>query len=233
MNALQQEAPQTQDDTLDDILFSLQSQRYEMGGVFTIGGATGIYQLKSPFNTECEYALISVDTNSSTSSSFAVSQSNPSLTAPPTSTTVINLGTYSQGSETSNPLEGIIGFVVNTSANVYVPVWQPLGRGAIIYLATNVTGANTAVYANIAFRRSYLHMLPDRARHLPPATHSRPYSRRNIRMIEGMSKQYSGFDAQYPTRQDGKETYNHEAIPWEQDARGSLNNVRGQGRSGR
>lgn len=228
MNALQQQAPgapQEQDDTLADILFSLQSQLYEPGGYFTIGGPTGTYMLKSPFNTECEYSVVVVDANVA-GGQFSISSSNPATLAPASTST---FGLASQGSEGSNPLEGIAGFV-GVNPNFYGNIWTPLGRGVTIYM--NVTGS-ASVLATISFRRAYMHLLPDRARHLPPATHTRPYSRRNIRMIEGMSKQYSGYDAQYPTRQDGKETYSHEAIPWEQDARGSLNNVRGQSRSGR
>ena len=223
----------TSDDTLQDILYSLQSQQYEPGGIFTIGGATGLYQLKSPWNTECEYALLTVDTNSTTFSTFAFSSSNPSLTAPPTSGNPLNLGSLSQGSEASNPLEGYIGYVNGTSPNEYSPIWVPMGRGAILYFATNVGGANNGVYASVAFRRSYAHLLPDRVRHLAPSTHSRPYSRRNIRILDGLSKQYSGYDAQYPQRAGGKETYEHEEIPWEQDPVGSLGRIRGNARSGR
>ena len=85
------------------ILHALQEEKYESGGIFTIGGGTGTYQLKSPFNTECEYAVLSIDTNSTTISSFAISTGNPSITAPGTGSTVINYGALALGSESGNP----------------------------------------------------------------------------------------------------------------------------------
>src|SRR5215831_4139261 len=222
MQDMQQSTP---DDTLADILYSLQSQQYEPGGIFTIGGATGLYQLKSPFNTECEYTLVCVDTDGTSLSSFAFSGSNPSITAPPTTGSVQNYGAVALGSEGGNPLEGIVGFINSTGNNVYPALWVPMGRGAILYFYANPIGANTGVYCTIAFRRSYVHMLPERVRTLAPSTHSRPYSRRNIRMLDGLSKQYSGFDAQYPTLEGGHERYNHSEIPWEQDPKGANPNV--------
>lgn len=224
MNAQIEQAPQ--DDTLEDILYSLQSQRYEPGGYFTIGGVAGTYQLKSPFNTECEYSIVTVSATS-TGGNFAISQSNPTLLAP---TTTSSYGLATQGSESSNPLEGIAGYASGSAPLFYGNVWVPLGRGVFIYM--NVTGSNP-ILATIAFRRAYSHLIPDRVRHLAPSTHSRPYSRRSIRMLESLSKQSSGFEAQYPQRKDGRETYHHEAIPWEQDPKGSLTNVRGQSRSSR
>lgn len=210
---MQQLTPQ--DDTLSDILYSLQSQRYEMGGVFTVGGGTGLYMIKSPFNTECEVSLITVSTNNATVSSFAFSPANPSLTAPPTSTTVVSLGAIAGGSEGGNPLEGTSGFVQSSAPYNRGDIWVPMGRGAILYFAVN-TGANTIVYAQVGFRRSYAHTLPDGVR-VPPATQGRAYNRRSIRVLDGLSKQYSGFDAQYPTLEGGKEQYTHNEIPWEQN----------------
>lgn len=219
-----------QDDTLSDILYSLQSQRYEQGGIFTIGGATGTYMLKSPYNTECEVCLLAVTTNNASPSSFGYSPANPGITAPATSTTVINLGQIAGGSEGGNPLESTFGFVQVTAPYMRGEIWVPLGRGAIIYFAVN-TGANTAVYANIGFRRSYAHRIPEGFNGVSPATHSRPYSRRNLRVLDGLSKQYSGYDAQYPQRAGGRETYNHNEIPWEQDPSGQNTHLRGQRRT--
>jgi len=52
--------------SLDDILGALQeiakrldSDEYEYSDPYTIGGATGTYQLFSPWNTECEWAIVS------------------------------------------------------------------------------------------------------------------------------------------------------------------------------
>ena len=89
------------------------------------------------------------------------------------------------------------------------------------------------VFALIAFRRSYLHMIPSQVKSTAPSTHTRPVSRRGIRLVEGMSQQFSGFAAQYPDLQRGKEQYHHNEIPWEQDTKSASTNIRGQSRSGR
>jgi hypothetical protein len=48
-----------------------------------------------------------------------------------------------------------------------------------------------------------------------------------------MSKQFSGFVAQYPELERGKERYHHNEIPWEQDPKGAQTHMRGQARSGK
>jgi hypothetical protein len=98
----------------------------------------------------------------------------------------------------------------------YPPIWQPLGRGAIIYFATIASGVNNAVYANIAFRRAYMHQIPDKPRQ-NSSRHQPIVSRRSIRMIEGLSLQHSGYKNMYPERVGGQEHYTHTDVPATQD----------------
>lgn len=44
---------------LQHILDALESDTYEYSDPFTIGGATGQYQIASPYNTECEWSIVS------------------------------------------------------------------------------------------------------------------------------------------------------------------------------
>ena len=55
------------------------SDDYEISDPYTIGGATGLYTVRSPYNTECEWSIISVTGLGSLASAatFAVGSKNP------------------------------------------------------------------------------------------------------------------------------------------------------------
>jgi hypothetical protein len=200
---------------LQNILYSLETEKYEPGGIFTIGGGNGTYAVKSPWNTECEFCIVAVTTSVGTGAPYTISSSNSLASAPTTST---SLGAVSTGGE-GNVFEGISGYASTGSVSNMIGYWLPLGRGAYVYL--NCTpGASNVLFANIAFRRVYTHLIaftPAQS----PATYNRPTSRRGIRAVEHFSKQVSGFVAQYPEREGGKETYTHVEIPFSQNTRGA------------
>jgi len=212
---------------LSEILYSLQSEKYEYGGIFTIGGPTGTYMIKSPWNTECEFSIVGITTSANTGSAFTISSSNPIVTVP---TITTSFAAQSLGVDSNNPLDGISGFTTNSSDMFYGRIWQPLGRGAFIYATVN-PGVNQACLINIAFRRLFVHLIPETVRTLAPTTHTRPQSRRAIRTIPGVSQQVAGFAAQYPQRdRRGREYYQHENTPWEEDAKSSSTVIHGQRR---
>jgi hypothetical protein len=152
---------------------------YEAGPIITIGGPTGTYVIRSPWNTECEYALYLVSANGS--GIAVLSASNNSLlqiTAnPPT------IGSTANGMDT-NVLEA--PFIL-LAANLFLspPLhWQPLGRGANLYLAQTLASGNA--YFNIAFRRLAKQIIP-RLAPFKPHTHV-PLSGKMARTF------YEGYD---------------------------------------
>ena len=177
----------------------LSSDDYEQGQILTVGGNSGLYLLRSPYNTECEYAIISV---SASGTGFAiVSQSNG--IAVPDITGATQYGLASSGGD-SNPIEGLL-INASTNSSKQPPLfWQPLGRGINLYVAINAQ-ATFATFISVAFRRKlnrYIGKPPIRK----PGTHSHPTSRRHNRTF------MDGFEAQYP-----HDEYVHEEIPVTQD----------------
>lgn len=125
----------------------------------------------------------------------------------------------SAGDPTTVPVNPTLGSTSSTDGNAYngflVPIifgqshdvggnyWQPLGRGANLYITINpVSGL---AYVAIAFRRKL-----DRAIPTPPRskahTHSTVQSRRGARTFT------AGFEAQYP-----HDKYIHETLPETED----------------
>ena len=196
-------------DLLQDIRDTLGVDTYEPGGYFTIGGGPGTYVVKSPFNTECEFLISSITTSSTTPIGYAVSNSNPSLLAPTHNTTVF--GALATGGE-GNAYEGVAGFI-GAGGDITFIQWQPLGRNGYIYFTNNVASTDS-VFCTIAFRRTAIRNIPDVPRQRP-LTHTHPMSRRPLRMMNALSKQYSGYESQYP-RPYGT-NYEHEEIPETQD----------------
>lgn len=200
---------------LEEIAGIMVGEQYEPGGLFTIGGTAGTYQIKSPYNTECEFSIISLSASVATGASFAISSSNPTVTAP---TITTQYGLASLGTEQGNPYEGVAGFCTSSSQNAYANIWLPLGRGALIYVNVAPTASNV-VYATLAFRRSLYKYIPNAPR-MAPSTHTRPASRRPMRMMYALSKQVAGFEQQYSGGKYGE--YEHEPIPESQDLKSTV-----------
>jgi hypothetical protein len=136
---------------------------YEYGPIEAIGGATGQYLLRTPYNTECEWCLYFA--SSSGNGMAIISSSNSML-----QTTVSNptLGLASGGMD-NNALDGI---VLQLGANFAVQPfehWQPLGRGASLFVAVTLASGNA--YFNVAFRRLSEKVIP-RIANKKPTTHT-------------------------------------------------------------
>jgi hypothetical protein len=184
---------------LQSIENRLNSDEYEAGPILTVGGNTNLYLIRSPFNTECEYAIISV---SASGTGFAIVSQSNGINIPDTSGAT-QYGLASTGGD-SNPIEGLL-INASTNSSKQPPLfWQPLGRGINLYVAITAQ-ATFATFISIAFRRKLNRYIPEPPIR-KPNTHSHPTSRRGNRTFQ------EGFEAQYP-----HEDYVHEEIPVSQD----------------
>ena len=159
---------------LQYIRASLDSDEYEPGGTFTLGGPTGTYVVRSPFNTECEYAVLAV--SGTGTGLIAVSGSNPAI-AVPSSTGGTSYGLMSSG-EDNNALDGYILSVGASLGQTPELFFQPLGKGANVYVSVSVA-VSTAGFVVIAFRRKLARTILQIPRQRPH-THT-PLSARQAR----------------------------------------------------
>ena len=144
---------------------------YEYVGPFTIGGpqANSPYQLSSPWNTECEWALLAACGNTSTTSSCVIGSNNAGLTALGFSGGDV-LSSSANGS-ISNPLPAFaMQFAQNDPGKAFTPVWFPLQGKATINMAVGA-GSGGQVLATIAFRRRAIRNVPVRDRKSPVNNH--------------------------------------------------------------
>lgn len=190
------------------ILDRLESDEYESGGIYTIGGAAGNYALKSPYNTECEFLIVGAYLAATSGNGLVVVTNGNPVT---NFTLGTNLGSTASGTDYGNALEGV---VLPTSATINsliaVDHWMPLARSSTVYVL--VTG--TASYALIALRRKLERYIPEVVRP-QPRTHSIPQSRRFSRTLPAESPMVQGFDEQYAG--GPHHPYTHSEIPEEQD----------------
>lgn len=198
------------DDNIIGILHAIEkrllSDDYENGSILTVGGASGSYLIRSPYNTECEYAVMSV---SASGTGFAIVSQAQGITIPDVSGAT-SYGALTTGGD-NNPLEGIF-INASTNSSKQPPLfWQPLGRGINLYVAINAQ-ATFATFISVAFRRKLDRAIP-RPPTRKPHTHTRPESRRGTRTF------MQGFEAQYP-----QSDYEHELIPESNDP-ASVGNV--------
>lgn len=216
---------------LECILDRLESDEYESGPIYTVGGGPGTYQLRSPYNTECEYLPVGAQLAATSGNGLVVITNNNA--GMNTFTLGTSLGLVSSGSDMNNAFEGIVLPTSTTQSPLMaVDHWQPLGRGAALYIY--VTG--TASYAYIALRRRIDKYIPQMER-MFPKTHSSPQSRRALRQLPAASNFAAGFESQYPdlSGAQGKEKipYRHEQINEQDDTRNIGNAIRRVARYGR
>lgn len=173
-----------------------ESDDYEYGRVLTVGGTTGNYKFRSPWNTECEWACIGA--TASNPGNFLISYS-PGANLPATNGTA-SYGLNSSGGE-SNAIDGIFGLL--TTSDIYVPslVWQPLPSPGDLY-AQITASANQSLFVSVAFRRKLARYIPDMP--VPVSPHRPIVLRQNRRtMMAGFEK------ARYPDYATG---YEHPAF---------------------
>jgi len=191
---------------LECILDRLESDEYESGPVYTIGGGPGTYQLHSPYNTECEFLVVgAVLAATSGNGLIVITNNNAGMN---TFTLGTNLGLASSGGDMNNAFEGVV-IPTSTTASPVLAIdhWMPLGRGANVF--AYVTG--TASYAYIAIRRKLDRYIPEMQRDYPK-THSQPQSRRALRQLPAMSPMAAGWESRYPTLAGRNSGYEHQTV---------------------
>lgn len=188
----------------------LSSDDYENGSVVTIGGGSGNYMVKSPYNTECEFTVLGAF--ATTGAGIVVLSSSNSSLSLPSLTGTTSYGLVSAGGEGNNVFEGYVLPISSTQSPVLIDHWQPLGKGVYIY-ANISTAVNTSAFVMVAFRRKLDRAIPN-APLRKPHTHSQPTSRRGNRNF------MQGFEAQYP-----HDKYVHEEIPETQDTAMNVENA--------
>jgi hypothetical protein len=135
---------------------------------------------------------------------IALSSSDPSIAQ---ITTSAAFGALANGEE-GNAFDGLYIPLSAPSLQAYAPfeVWQPLGRGANIYVCVNSLVGSGLAYLQIAFRRKLLRYIPDKPRQ-QPHTHTHPQSRMHQRKLAAQSTMVAGFEEQYPV--EGGKPYSH------------------------
>jgi hypothetical protein len=121
---------------------------YEYWEPQTIGGKTGKYQLLCPFDTTCEYRVLSL---AATDVTTAYIGKYPNYTAPGNATNIG--GDPSLG--TAVPDMGVQGVVMAGAANTTSPgsdVWLPFAANNTL-LIDLIVGSSHAAWVTIIFRR--------------------------------------------------------------------------------
>lgn len=197
---------------------AVSSDKYEQLGVWTVGGGNGTYSLKSPVNTEAEYALFGI--SASGACNVLISQNQFGNALDTTGATKYGSGGGNEG----NAMEG--QFYVAAAATTFTSTgefyWQPVGKGSSIYIAIGgLSGASCFVL--IVWRRllnRYIQAPP----RVQPVTHSLRLTDRPQRMLAGQS-QMEANAIEGRTAIPGGSPYHHTLSPAEQydqaaDARG-------------
>jgi hypothetical protein len=185
---------------------TIESDKYEALGIWTVGGGNGSYTLKSPVNTESEWALFGI---AATGACQILVSDNPNPNAPAI-TGAVNYG--AGGGNESNPLAGL--FFAIPATPTYIPqtalYWQPTGKGSAITVVIAGLSAASA-FVMIAWRRLLNREIPGPVRQRP-ATHTTRQSYRNQRTLAAESQMTAGFEeGRYPL--PGGNFYQHEVVP--------------------
>lgn len=187
---------------------AVSSDEYEDIGVWTVGGGNGMYTVKSPTNTECEFSIYGISNTGACN--ILVSQNPGGNKLDTTGATSYGTGGGNEG----NALEGM--FFAVPAAGVPSPVcelyWQPIGRGSAIYVLISGLSAASA-FIMIAFRRKLNRQIPMPPRR-PPVAHSTRQSARPQRTLQAESPMTAGFtEGRYPL--PGGTPYKHVVSPGE------------------
>lgn len=168
------------------IFDALDSDEYEPGPAKTIGGPAGAYMVRSPYNTECEFNVLGVSgtlTGATVGAAVISGHDNTQFTA----ITSNSFGLVLSGGE-GNALDGYVIALSATAIPVLNEHWQPLGRGANLYIS--IIAATGSIYLIIAFRRKLKRLSHDIPRP-KPSTHT-PISRRQQRTQRAESPMTAG-----------------------------------------
>lgn len=156
-------------DYLRRIVAAVEAQEYEYAGPFTIGGATDDYMVSTPFNTECEYALIAASSGSSGSGKGSFTVTAYAKTGALANNGTDKFGPVSYGKE-GNPLHGYAVQMGNNTSIPFTPVWLPINGNSTVYVTTSVD-ASTTIVVTLVFRRLLVRVIPVRDRKSPTSNH--------------------------------------------------------------
>lgn len=191
--------PNTQIMLLENIAKNTESGGYEYGGLTTVGGPTGSYQVHSPWNSEAEWAIYTIGAVAG-SGLVCISGANNSLSNMTSANPTIGL---SSGGMDNNAFQGSLFPVSATQSIVPFECWHPLGRGANVFVSINMSGSNVA-YVVLAFRRLVRHVLPQIPR-MKPHTHV-PLSDRRRRTYLAASLEREGLAGKVINPQPDQDT---------------------------
>jgi hypothetical protein len=186
------------------------SDKYEYSDPYTIGGATGSYFIKSPYNTECDWVIVAaagVGTLAS-QASFVAGSKNPNQTTVAATNTFGSMSTSSP--DDNNALPSFVGTLTSQASFITYDAsnFMPLGMPPIVYLQTT-TPASSAVFVTVQFRRLLARYIPDKPRQ-KPHTHTHVGSRAPSRRLAAQSTMVAGFESQYP--EAGGRPYGHQPL---------------------
>jgi hypothetical protein len=147
---------------------------YDYSDPMTVGGGTGTYILASPWNEQCEWALLLASSGSSGAGvgSFVISPRQQVSALHNDGTD--SLGLLSNG-RTSNALPAIAAQMGNNTNVPYSPVWVPLIGNTALYVTISAA-ASTTVTVTVIFRRSKAAMKFEHRHQSPHGSH-RMYGR--------------------------------------------------------
>lgn len=189
---------------------SVSSDKYEQLGIWTIGGGNGTYSLKSPVNTEAEYALYGISASGACNVLIGQNQFGNALDT--TGATSYGSG----GGNESNPLEG--QFYVISAATPFTPTgefyWQPMGKGSAIYIKIAGLAGGSSAFALVIWRRLLNRAIPGPIRR-PPVTHSLRLTDRPQRMLAAQSQMEANAE-EGRTVLPGGPAYHHTLSPAEE-----------------
>lgn len=175
-------------DCLRRIEANISSDKYEMLGVWTVGGANNTYSLKGPANTEAEFALYGI--SASGACNILVSQNQFGNALATNGSASYGTG----GGNESNALEG--QFYVVSAATPFTPTgelyWQPVGRGSSIYVQIGGLAGGSSAFVLVAWRRLLNRYIPTPPRQTP-RTHSLRQSNHPQRILAAESPMMAGF----------------------------------------
>jgi hypothetical protein len=117
---------------------------YELTDPLTIGGPTGVYALANPYQTPCEYSLLSFASFDAASALVSTQRNLPQLAA---------TGSLSAAGGMADP--GSQTIVLTTNAQITIPCadqWFPLADSENLTMAVTVATSKSA-FVTVQFRR--------------------------------------------------------------------------------
>lgn len=189
---------------------SVSGDKYEMLGIWTVGGANNTYSLKGPANTEAEFAFYGISCTGPCT--ILISQNQQANALATNGSASYGTGGGNEG----NPLEG--QFYTAAGASTFTPsgelYWQPVGRGSSIYVLISGLPGGSSAFVLVAWRRLLKRYIPAPPRR-PPVTHSLRVTDRPQRMLAAQSTMEANL-IEGRTAIPGGPNYEHTMTPGEE-----------------